>query len=71
LILPNANAAQVPENMASSAELGRPSDAGRGRYVYLIKSPYSFKMGRSRRLKERTRFFGVKLPFKVELVLQA
>lgn len=32
-------------------------------YIYLIRSHYSFKIGKSRNLHGRTRLFGVKLPF--------
>lgn len=31
-------------------------------YVYVIRSKYGFKIGKSKRLKGRTRLFEVKLP---------
>lgn len=37
-------------------------------HVYLISSPHGYKIGKSRRLPDRLRLFGVKLPFPIELV---
>jgi hypothetical protein len=37
-------------------------------YVYVIKSQYGYKIGKTVNLKERTRLFEVKLPFPIEVV---
>lgn len=39
-----------------------------GGYVYLIKSPYGYKIGKTKNMKQRTQLFGVKLPFPIEIV---
>jgi len=36
-------------------------------YVYVIRSSYGFKIGKTVNLKERTRLFEVKLPFKISV----
>lgn len=36
-------------------------------YVYLIKSPYGFKIGKTVNMKSRTRLFEVKLPFRIKV----
>lgn len=46
---------------------GRPDRDDPG-HVYLISSPHGYKIGKSRRLPDRLRLFGVKLPFPIELV---
>jgi hypothetical protein len=43
----------------------RPSDSPRGGYVYLVRSPYGVKIGKSVNVKTRTRLFEVKLPFPI------
>lgn len=40
----------------------------RGGYVYLISSPYGHKIGKTKRMKERSQLFSVKLPFEIEVV---
>ncbi len=40
----------------------------RGGYVYLILSPYGYKIGKTKRMKERSQLFSVKLPFEIEVV---
>jgi hypothetical protein len=37
----------------------------------VIRSQYGFKIGKARYLHDRTRLFGVKLPFPIELELAA
>lgn len=37
-------------------------------YVYLLKSEYGYKIGRSKRPKTRNNIFNVKLPFEVEMI---
>jgi len=41
-------------------------DAG---HVYVIRSPYGYKIGKTRTLRDRTRLFAVKLPFPIEVVM--
>lgn len=43
----------------------RPSDSPKGGYVYLVRSPYGVKIGKSVNVKSRTRLFEVKLPFPI------
>lgn len=43
----------------------RPSDSPTGGYVYLVRSPYGVKIGKSVNVKSRTRLFEVKLPFPI------
>lgn len=38
-----------------------------GGYVYVIRSPLGFKIGKTVNLKSRTRLFEVKLPFKISI----
>lgn len=45
----------------------RPSASPTGGYVYVIRSPYGFKIGKTVNLKQRTKLFEVKLPFKNSL----
>ncbi len=53
---------------------GRPSSVGRRLptavtpgYVYVIRSDYGFKIGKTVNLKSRTRLFEVKLPFPIQI----
>ena len=39
-----------------------------GGFVYLIKSPYGYKIGKSKNMKQRSQLFSVKLPFPIEIV---
>jgi len=43
--------------------IGQPTDSPRGGYVYVLKSAYGFKVGRTKNIPSRMRAFGVKLPF--------
>jgi hypothetical protein len=45
----------------------RPSASPTGGYIYVIRSPHDFKIGKTVNLKQRTRLFEVKLPFKNSL----
>jgi hypothetical protein len=36
-------------------------------YVYVVRSPYGFKIGKARRWRERTQLFHVKLPFPISV----
>lgn len=38
-------------------------------YVYVVKSPHGYKIGKSRRLHDRIRLFSVKLPFPIEVIM--
>ncbi len=40
-------------------------------YVYVIKSQYGYKIGKTVNLKERSKLFAVKLPFPIEVVYSA
>lgn len=40
----------------------------KGGYVYLIRSPYGYKIGKTKNMKERSQLFTVKLPFSIEIV---
>lgn len=43
--------------------VGTPTDSPRGGYVYVLKSAYGFKVGRTKNIPHRMRTFAVKLPF--------
>jgi hypothetical protein len=43
--------------------IGEPTSAPRGGYVYVLRSAYGYKVGRTRNMPDRMRTFGVKLPF--------
>ena len=43
----------------------RPLDSPTGGYVYLVRSPYGVKIGKSVNVKKRARLFEVKLPFPI------
>lgn len=38
-------------------------------YIYVLQSKYGYKIGKTVNLRERTRLFGVKLPFKFDLII--
>lgn len=38
-------------------------------YIYVLKSEYGYKIGKTVNLKDRIRLFGVKLPFKFDLIV--
>ena len=42
--------------------------SGLGGYVYVIKSPYGYKIGKTKRMRDRAQLFSVKLPFPIEIV---
>jgi hypothetical protein len=39
-----------------------------GGYVYVIKSDHGYKIGKTKRMKDRAQLFSVKLPFPIEVV---
>jgi hypothetical protein len=45
----------------------RPSASPTGGFVYVIKSDYGYKIGKTVNLKDRTRLFSVKLPFPISI----
>lgn len=55
----------VAQSGLSKAAEPRPSNSPRGGYVYLVRSPYGVKIGKSVNVKSRTRLFEVKLPFPI------
>lgn len=52
--------------------LGNPGFANdRAGFVYLIRSPYGYKIGKTKRMKQRSQLFSVKLPFEIEVIYYA
>lgn len=45
----------------------RPYSSPTGGYIYLVRSPYGVKIGKSVNVKSRTRLFEVKLPFPISV----
>lgn len=45
----------------------RPSSSPTGGFVYVIRSEYGYKIGKTVNLKDRTRLFAVKLPFPISI----
>ena len=56
---PKTTAASKPGNIGCDTESGG--------YVYLIRSEYGYKIGKTKNMKQRTQLFGVKLPFQIEI----
>lgn len=64
--------ARIPsERLVPLEVIGEATDAPRGGYVYVLKSAYGFKIGRTRSIPDRMRTFGVKLPFVYSIYLCA
>lgn len=59
------------ERLVPMETVGEPSNSPEGGYIYLIQSAYGYKLGRSRRLPDRMRTFGVQLPFLYSIPLCA
>jgi hypothetical protein len=51
------------ERLNPMTVVGEPTAAPRGGYVYVLKSAYGYKVGRTKSMPNRMRAFGVKLPF--------
>lgn len=51
--------------------VGEPTGSPRGGYVYVLKSAYGYKVGRTRNVPARMRAFGVHLPFMYSIELCA
>lgn len=61
----------VPADYESAPLSSAASEASNGNagHVYVIRSPYGYKIGKTRTLRDRTRLFAVKLPFPIEVVM--
>lgn len=53
----------APERLIPVEVIGEPTSAPRGGFVYVLKSAYGYKIGRTRSMPNRMRTFGVQLPF--------
>ena len=42
--------------------------SNRAGFVYVIRSSYGYKIGKTKRMKQRSQLFSVKLPFEIEVV---
>ena len=62
---PEFGALAFSQAPAGVSPLAPASAAGSSGYVYVIRSPYGFKIGKTINLKGRTRLFEVKLPFPI------
>jgi hypothetical protein len=60
----NLNVLTARSSLRTTTE-PRPSGTPTGGYVYLVRSPYGVKIGKSVNVKSRTRLFEVKLPFPI------
>lgn len=63
------NCKSVPIAHESSSLSGRAGETANAGHVYVIRSPYGYKIGKTRTLRDRTRLFAVKLPFPIEVVM--
>lgn len=66
---PEQEASAFGNAAGSNGSTGRksPSSASTPGFVYLLRSPYGYKIGKTVNVKSRTRLFEVKLPFKFTL----
>lgn len=53
----------APERLNPIEVVGEPSNGARSGVVYVLKSAYGYKVGRTRDVPSRMRAFGVQLPF--------
>lgn len=53
----------APERLQPIEVIGEPSAGARAGVVYVLRSAYGYKIGRTRRVPDRMRTFGVQLPF--------
>lgn len=53
----------APQRLNPVEVVGEPCEGARSGVVYLLKSAYGYKVGRTRNVPNRMRAFGVKLPF--------
>jgi hypothetical protein len=54
--------------VSDNTQSGPVGDMGRAGFVYLIKSPYGYKIGKTKNMKQRSQLFSVKLPFSIEIL---
>lgn len=67
---PEADAAKNDKCAGEPNSLsGRASGTANAGHVYVIRSPYGYKIGKTRTLRDRTRLFAVKLPFPIDVVM--
>lgn len=63
LARPKVHAAKIsPERLNPIEVIGTPTTTSRGGVVYVLKSAYGYKVGRTRNVPARMRAFGVHLP---------
>lgn len=67
------NSAQTAPDTAAGRDAeqdggGEFSPSDRSGYVYLIRSEYGYKIGKTKRMKERSQLFSVKLPFEIDVI---
>lgn len=53
----------APERLNPIEVIGQPTSGAQAGVVYLLKSAYGYKIGRTRSVPDRMRTFGVQLPF--------
>ena len=53
----------APERLSPVEVIGQPTSGATAGVVYLLKSAYGYKIGRTRSVPDRMRTFGVQLPF--------
>lgn len=61
----------APERLNPIEVIGEPTVGARAGVVYLLKSAYGYKVGRTRNVPARMRAFGVQLPFLYTVLLCA
>lgn len=66
VVPPSADARSDIAISANSFSISGTGD--RGGYVYVIKSPYGYKIGKTKNMKQRSQLFSVKLPFAIEVI---
>ncbi|MEK6243687.1 MAG: GIY-YIG nuclease family protein [Pseudomonadota bacterium] len=66
--MPRDDESSAQRRKATPALAVRPIRVNPG-HVYVIKSPYGYKIGKSRRLRDRVQLFNVKLPFPIEVIV--
>ena len=59
----------VPTPYGAAPLSGGSTGAANAGHIYVIRSPYGYKIGKTRTLRDRTRLFAVKLPFPIEVVM--
>lgn len=62
-VFPELEQIEFGSKPVQSSNIPRPSNSPTGGYVYLVRSKYGVKIGKSVDVRSRTRLFSVKLPF--------